>query len=213
MLAAVDGDFGNVDRFLGDLASLATRLDSDGLFDDLDEMILTAGGSMFPDRAVAMLSDLGPLSTKTRVVIRSGCYVTHDSGMYETGGPFGQREPMADYPALQTALMVWAYVVSRPEPDLAILGFGKRDASYDVALPTPLVIRRNGATGQVDGALEVYSLNDQHAFVRVSPGFDISVGDIIGSGISHPCTTFDKWRAIPLVSETFDVVGAIRTFF
>ncbi len=36
------------------------------------------------------------------------------------------------------ALEVWAYVQSRPEPELAIAAFGKRDASYDAGLPVPI---------------------------------------------------------------------------
>jgi D-serine dehydratase len=40
-----------------------------------------------------------------------------------------------------------------------------------------------------------------------------AVGDLIGLGISHPCTTFDKWRLIPLVNDNYDVVDCIHTFF
>ena len=133
--------------------------------------------------------------------------------MYEDGGPFGRRAQMLAYPKLRAALMVWSYVVSRPEDDLAILGFGKRDASYDVDLPKPLTVRRAGIHQEVDNGLTVFSLNDQHAYVRVSPGFDLEVGDIVGCGVSHPCSTFDRWRALPLIDDDFTVVGAIRTYF
>jgi D-serine dehydratase len=34
------------------------------------------------------------------------------------------------------ALEVWALVQSVPEPGLALLSCGKRDISYDIALPT-----------------------------------------------------------------------------
>ena len=213
MIPTPEHDLAPVDSFLTDVGRLAVQLDSLNLFEGVDEIILTAGGSMFPDRAVAVLGQLEDLSTRTRVVIRSGCYVTHDSMMYTHGGPFGNRAPMDGYPSLRAALMVWAYVVSRPQDDLAILGFGKRDASYDVDLPRPLTIRRSGSQRAVDGGLEVFSLNDQHAYVRVSPGFDLAVGDIVGCGISHPCSTFDRWRALPLIDQSFEVVGAIRTFF
>ena len=202
-----------VDEFLLILGDLAARLDGLGLFDDLDEIVITAGGSMFPDRVVALLGVDLALSRPTRLVIRPGCYVTHDSVLYAESAPFGVRPPMDTCPPLQAALKVWSYVVSRPEPDLVLLGFGRRDASYDVDLPKPLVVRRDGHVRNVDGELEVFDLNDQHAYVRIPPGFDIAVGDIVGCGISHPCTTFDRWRAIPLVDEDFDVVGVIRTFF
>ena len=31
--------------------------------------------------------------------------------------------------------------------------------------------------------------------------------------ISHPCTTFDKWRLVPLVNDQYDVIDCIQTFF
>lgn len=206
-------DYSALDDFILGLGALATRLDQLGLFDRLDEILITAGGSMFPDRVVALLGDGPHLSKPSRLVLRSGCYVTHDSAFYEEGAPFGVREPMTSYPPLHAAMRVWSYVVSRPQPDLVLLGFGKRDVSYDVDLPKPLEVRRDGEVRQVDGELNVFSLNDQHAYVRVAHGFDIAVGDVVACGISHPCTTFDKWRAIPLVDEDFTVVGVVRTFF
>jgi D-serine dehydratase len=104
-------------------------------------------------------------------------------------------------------------LVVRRVQTIVILGFGKRDASFDIDLPTPIIIRRDQWVRGVNGELEVFALDDQHAYVRVEEGFEIAVGDIVGCGISHPCTTFDRWRAIPLVNDNFDVVGLIRTFF
>jgi D-serine dehydratase len=210
---ATADEHSDVDDFLWQLRELALRLDDLKLFDHLEEIIVTAGGSMFPDRVVSILGGQWDMSKPTRLVIRPGCYVTHDSVLYTKLGPFGSRTPMDTYPALRPALTVWSYVVSKPEPDLVILGFGKRDASFDVDLPKPIVVRRDNSTREVDRELEVFDLNDQHAYVRVAAEFDIAVGDIVGCGISHPCTTFDRWRAIPLVDDDFDVVGSIRTFF
>jgi len=48
---------------------------------------------------------------------------------------------------------VWARVVSRPEPDLALLTMGRRDVSFDADLPVPY--------GLADS--RVTKLNDQHA--------------------------------------------------
>ena len=59
----------------------------------------------------------------------------------------------------------------------------------------------------------MFELNDQHGFVRISPGFDLRVGDILGCGISHPCTSFDRWRAMPIVDDNHNIVGSVRTFF
>jgi D-serine dehydratase len=36
---------------------------------------------------------------------------------------------------------------------------------------------------------------------------------MLGCGISHPCATFDRWRAMPLVDDDYNVLGAVRTFF
>jgi D-serine dehydratase len=57
-------------------------------------------------------------------------------------------------------------------------------------------------------------LNDQHAYLRfpeADPG--PAVGDLIGLGISHPCTTFDKWRWLPVIDDAYTVIGAVSTHF
>ena len=58
-------------------------------------------------------------------------------------------------------------------------------------------------------------MNDQHAYLRWrADEADVpQVGDLIGCGISHPCTTFDKWRVLFAVDDGYRVTGAIRTFF
>lgn len=221
-----EGSAAAVDALMISLRDLAERLEAESLFDGLDEVIVSAGGSMHTDRVVAVLTGAWTLPRRVRVVIRPGCYVTHDSRLYEQSAPFGVRPPMDAYPRLRPAFTVWSYVVSRPEPGLALLGFGKFDASHDVHLPTPLLLRRRDRRSPVErpagssprvqrlnGELEVFEMNDQHAFVRVPEGFDLRVGDIVGCGISHPCTTFDRWRVIPVVDDDCNVVAAVRTYF
>ena len=139
--------------------------------------------------------------------------MTHDSVLYAESGPFGVRAPMDATERLQPAISLWSYVVSRPEQGLALMGFGKRDVSFDIDLPVPLIVRRGDEMRPVDGELEVFDLNDQHAFIRIAAGFDLSVGHIVGCGISHPCASFDRWRAMPVVDEDYNVVGSVRTFF
>ena len=39
------------------------------------------------------------------------------------------------------------------------------------------------------------------------------MGDIVGFGVSHPCTTFDRWRWIPVVDDTYTVVSLSRRSF
>ena len=56
-------------------------------------------------------------------------------------------------------------------------------------------------------------MNDQHAYLRFGAAEAPRVGDLVGLGISHPCTTFDKWRWMAVVDEAYDVVDAIVTLF
>jgi D-serine dehydratase len=183
-----------VDRFAADLAALLT--DVDGLAGARDELVLTAGGSAYPDRVVAAWQKLPALSRPVRKVVRSGGYLTHDHGLLARSSPF----------ALRPAMELWACVLSTPEPGLAICGFGKRDASYDVDLPIPL----RGPGGPLHGAA-VVKLNDQHAFVRYEG--ELAVGDVVAFGLSHPCTALEKWPLIPLLDDADAVVGAVRTYF
>ena len=60
---------------------------------------------------------------------------------------------------------------------------------------------------------EIFKMNDQHAYLRLPEGFDINVGDLVGCGISHPCTTFDKWPLMLVVDDSYRVTGAVNTFF
>ena len=207
-----EGSEAVVDALLHGLRRLLRLLDGDSQLDCLDEVIVSAGGSMHLDRVVAVLGGNWKLRRPVRLVVRSGCYATHDSRLYARSSPFGTRAPMDDYPRLKPALTVWSYVVSRPEPTLALLGFGKFDASYDVDFPIPVIVRRGSRQEALAGQLEVFKLDDQHAYVRVPEGFRLSVGDIVGCGISHPCTTFQCWRLIPLVDSDYNVTGAVRTF-
>jgi D-serine deaminase-like pyridoxal phosphate-dependent protein len=196
-LAGVEGFEGTlpeeaVDPFVDRMRELVEALDARGAFDGVDEIIATAGGSAFFDHVVERLRFSG-LSRPVRVVLRSGCYVTHDDGIYAESSPLA---------GLRAALELWARVLSCPEPGLAIAGFGKRDAPYDLGLP--VVRRREGVV--------VEALNDQHAYLR-DPAGVLAVGDTIVCGISHPCTAFDKWPLIGVVDDDDIVIGAIRTQF
>ncbi len=200
-----------VDLFLGHLGELALELDRHGAFASAPEIILTAGGTAYFDRVVANLRGLS-LSRPMRVVLRCGCYLTHDHQNYDYIGPMGTR--LKDWEPFVPALEVWGLVLSRPEPSLVIVGFGRRDVSSDRGMPQPLEIRKAGATGsRPSGEMHVVRLNDQHAYVQVDPADDLSVGDLVGCGLSHPCSVFDKWRLIPLVDDAYNVTGAVETFF
>jgi D-serine deaminase-like pyridoxal phosphate-dependent protein len=104
-------------------------------------------------------------------------------------------------------------VLSRPEPGLAVASAGRRDVSFDVGMPVPLRVRRADGPESPAGQLRVAKLDDQHAHLSVPPGFPLAPGDLLCLGISHPCSTFDKWRVIPVVDEQYRVIDAIHTFF
>lgn len=202
-----------VDRWIRAVQEVARQCDAEELY-GTPEITLSAGGSAVFDLVARGLPM--QLSRPVRTILRSGCYVTHDSGFYErflrhviarSGAPWSERE------ALKPALEVWTQIQSRPEPDLAILAFGKRDASFDLELPVPLARVRDGLRTTLDASWKVEKLNDQHAYLRLPADADARVGDLVGCGISHPCTTFDKWRWMPVVDDSYVVTGAIRTFF
>ena len=182
------------------------------LYATLDEVILTGGGSTFFDIIATHFKAL-TLGKPVRVVLRSGCYVTHDDGAYHAGHEAGAGDPHRHLPHLQPALEVWAYVQSMPEPGLAFLSMGKRDVPYDAGLPKPLKRYRPGSGFLEVGEATIFATNDQHAYVRLGQGTDWQVGDLVASGISHPCTAFDKWRFIPVVDDSYTVIDGVLTFF
>ncbi|HEY3073371.1 MAG TPA: amino acid deaminase [Candidatus Limnocylindrales bacterium] len=203
------GEVADVDAFLEEIRSMVIELDQAGRFGDVDEVLVTAGGSAFPDRVIAAFDGM---PNPVRVVLRSGCYLTHDAAHYKQLSPFGRR--LAGTDPLEEALEVWGVVLSLPEPGLALLGFGKRDVPYDLELPVPRLFMRPGQAPQpLRGAASITSLNDQHAYMRIEVGEELAVGDLVGCGISHPCTAFDKWRLLPVVDDDYNVLDAVLTYF
>jgi D-serine dehydratase len=150
------------------------------------------------------------------VILRSGCYVTHDSGFYrELLSRMDQRAVAGPPPRLQPALEVWTRVISRPQPNLAIVMMGKRDVSFDIHLPAARRWFRPGlhsAPQTIDG-VATSKLADQHGFLAIAPDADLAVGDLLGFEISHPCTTFDKWSVLLEVDDAYAVLGGLKTFF
>lgn len=150
-------------------------------------------------------------SRGAQVVLRSGCSLTHDSGVYRSLSPFAADPSLG--PDLRPAIEAWGRVLSLPEPGTALLDLGKRDVSSDGLLPLPHRVVRPGTGPRPVEDLRVEQLNDQHAYVAVPPDDPLAVGDLVGCGISHPCTTFDKWRLLPVVDDDGAVVDAVHTFF
>jgi len=195
---------------------VALACDHEGLFAG-PAIILSAGGSAAFDIVARDLPM--KLSKPVLTILRSGCYVTHDSGFYNRmleGVKARSGAAWQSRPGLQPALEVWSRVQSCPEPGLAILTMGKRDASFDLEMPIASKRYRPGtdaAPQSVPASWKIANMNDQHAYLRFSIDEGPEVGDLVGCGISHPCTTFDKWRALFTVDDDYRVTGAIRTFF
>jgi len=109
-------------------------------------------------------------------------------------------------------------VQSCPEPGLALLSAGRRDLSFDIEMPIPIARAARGVRvpQPVPPSWKVMALNDQHAHLRWDPADAAQapvVGERVGLGISHPCTTFDKWHWMPVVDDDYRVVDAITTQF
>ncbi|WP_299556571.1 alanine racemase [uncultured Mycolicibacterium sp.] len=161
---------------------------------ETDTVLVSAGGSYYFDLVARELAGDWPTGLRVRTVLRSGCYLTHDHGGYAQGSPLRDR--------LRPALTVWARVLSRPEPGLALVGMGRRDVSFDQQLPVPLDLPQARVT----------RLDDQHAYLTLA-GPDVPVGRWLAFGIAHPCTVFDKWPLLPVLDDAGRVVELVRTFF
>ena len=173
-------------------------------------MIVSAGGSFYLDVVLDRLAPAGlpsPLGHGAQLVIRSGAYVAHDNGHYARQNPLARLDPPRE---LLAATTVYAQVVSVPEPELAFVNAGRRDLAFDIDLPIPLWHRSQPAPESPDilGPLEpfeqgitVTELNDQHTFLAGPAVALLQPGDIVGLGISHPCTVFDKWRVGALTRD------------
>jgi len=195
------------------VCDIAVACDQQHFFDN-EEVLVTAGGSAIFDLVASRLRP--QLSRPVRGLMRSGCYVTHDHGFYKRMvSAVNSRLHCRD--GLQAAMEVWASVQSCPEPGLVILAVGKRDISYDLDLPIPISFcnRGSGAVTDAPADWKVSGLNDQHAYLRgTGPEHAaLQVGDLVALGISHPCTTFDKWRWMPVVDENYVVCDALVTCF
>jgi D-serine dehydratase len=203
-----------VREFLRFLTGIAAALDERDLF-DTGEVLLTAGGSVFFDLVVEELT-AARLRRPARVVLRSGCYLSEDWGMYgEALADVHARTGSAE-PALEPAIEVWAQVLSVPEPELVILSAGRRDFGQDAGNPVALAHVRRGPAQRrsLQGTgWRMAAASDQHAHMAVPPDHGAEVGDLVALGPSHPCTTFDKWRTLYLVDDDYTVTGTVQTFF
>ena len=173
--------------------------------------IVTAGGSSYFDMVAQELAGEWAASLDLQVILRSGAYVSHDDGTYKLKTAYNR---IPEEGGLTPAIEVWAQVLSTPDPGLAIVGMGKRDAPYDEGMPIPLRIRRAGRTEQEPVRAAVCTkMDDHHGYVALPDGMEVAPGDLICFGISHPCTAFDKWRQLPVIDENYVITDVLRTYF
>ena len=199
-----------VEALLRQAADLACRMEHrvEG------EFVLTGAGTVWYD-VVCNIWLAAKKPARCRIVIRPGCYITHDRGIYDIAQKaLVARDPIAcDLGGdLTSALELMAMVQSVPEADRAVVNFGKRDCAFDAGLPQPVARYRNGAQLSAEG-IESVGIMDQHCMLRLAPGSDVQVGDILVFGTSHPCLTFDKWKTLLLVDEQYNVLEELDTLF
>jgi D-serine dehydratase len=199
--------------YLRTVSQLHEALAAENLFANPAQILISAGGSAYYDLVAHVLSRR---PDGVVPILRSGCYLTHDEGFYKRLlTRIEHRAIEGPAPHFVPALEVWSRVISRPQPDQAIVMMGKRDVSFDIDLPTARWWYRDGRHNipQPIAGWVVDKLNDQHGYLSIPSDADLAVGDLIGFGISHPCTTFDKWVVLMEVDDDYTIAGGLRTFF
>ena len=219
------GDASRVEQLIQRVVEVYRQCRERVLFDSEQPVILSAGGSAYFDIVASIFKNTAFGDSErsgVKSIVRSGCYLTHDSAFYqrlfervEARCNSGTQLSLPKTGGLKAALEIWAYVQSTPEPGLAILNLGKRDISHDIDLPVVEQWFRPGAMAapQKVSAMTVTALNDQHAYLSVPASASLRVGDMVALGISHPCTTFDKWRLLWMVDDNYQVVAGLKTCF
>lgn len=188
-----------------------------------DPLIISAAGSLYFDRVVEAIVPIVEEDKNAFLLLRSGAIFFYDHGIYRRGlaamdrrgGLLLGKERVSAERSFKPALKLWAEILSVPEPGLVICGFGMRDVSFDQGMPVPLAVFRDGAlkAEHDPSSMSVFKLNDQHAFLRLENAPDLSVGDVVTFGISHPCTCFDRWRQFYVLMDDGRISGVCHTLF
>jgi D-serine dehydratase len=203
-------------NFLRRAVEVTRRLKGENRFNH-SPAVLSGAGSAWYDVVAEEFSTAG-FSGDVEVVLRPGCYLTHDVGNYRKAQTrILEHNPVARkmHEGLLPALQVWAYVQSIPEQERAIIALGKRDAAFDSGLPVPALHFRPGgmAPQRVPSHWTLTEMMDQHAYMQMGAEDDLRVGDMIGFDICHPCLTFDKWRTLAVIDAQYRVVDIVQTWF
>lgn len=202
--------------FVDEVSTLAKRLQVENRY-KTDKPIITGAGSAWYDIVAKTLYD-NLCSDNFNIILRPGCYLIHDTGIYQKAQQaiMARSQVACDIPGdLENSLSIWAYVLSLPEPGLAIIGMGKRDVAFDAGLPTAELIYsvKTNQLRAVNSAFKVEKIMDQHCMLRYSDDQALRVGDMMSFSTSHPCLTFDKWRQIGIVEDEWVITKTISTQF
>lgn len=207
-------------KFVKNIKKLCQSLHSHGVFSS-GEVIITGAGSAWYDLVAEHLHDSSS-DFEFTPIIRPGCYLIHDTGIYQDAqqavlarSELAQNLSVESTGELMSSLTIWAYVYSIPEPGLVIVGMGKRDVAFDAGLPIPTLHYRPGTTIPVeaDSQWQLVNIMDQHCMMKTPEDADLSPGDLISFSTSHPCLTIDKWRFIGLIDDDFIIRKQISTYF
>jgi hypothetical protein len=144
------------------------------------------------------------------VVIRPGCYITHDVGIYEIARQeLIARDPIAcDLGGdLTSALELMAMVQSVPEADRAVVNFGKRDcADAGLTACRPLSPRQSiTAAGRRDSQRRDYG-----SALHAAPGAGLRCAGRRYCAVWHlsSVSDLDKWKTLLLVDDEYRARGA-----
>lgn len=202
----------DVEVFIARLVKIALALKASGQFSSARPIITASGSAWYDLVAEAFAREDARDAFVT--LMRPGCYLVHDHGIYQQA----QHALLERHPEMHRALLpameVFAYVQSVPEPGRVIAALGKRDIAHD-SMPVPLRVYPQGSSDAqgLDAGYRVLRLMDQHAFLEVPDDHQLTPGDIIAFGASHPCLTFDKWRRLCVVDDRLQVTETLETFF
>ncbi|MDJ0921666.1 MAG: alanine racemase [Henriciella sp.] len=211
-----DGDLGGATSQMDTAVNALAALLKDNRLTDRP-FIFSAGGTAYFDVAVQRMMAATARWPNLVPILRSGCYITHDAGIYRK--LFSDMKARDDrvvttQGGFEPALEVWAHVQSLPEPGTVIVSLGRRDVGSDSGMPRLVSWARPGGPRQpVPAGIQAAALWDQHLKFHVPEPHDFKIGDLLGWGISHPCTTFDKWKALYFVDENDVVTGLTSTYF
>jgi D-serine dehydratase len=155
-----------------------------------------------------------------RPVLRSGCYVTSDHGMYLDACSANSTNAKASTraPACARRWKSGAWCSRVPNPAWRSWRWASATPPTTPACRSPAVPPpRSGHAALPAGRLRDRQ-DERPACLpapagRTDPCALLAVGDLVGCGISHPCTTFDRWPLLLGVDDDYAVRFGLNTFF